>query len=287
MRQAKIGVQAMMLKEKFAELGAYETLKKIHELGYHAIEISQIPMTAENVSEIKRASDAFKIEIASLSGSLKPQVPGGESLTTHFDKIVADCQTLNSQIVRIGMLPFDAMHSLEAVLAFCREANEVARALLKHGIKLYYHNHHIEFIRYNGEYLLDIIRREAPDLGFEIDVHWVQRGGVSPVALLKEYAGKVDLIHLKDYRVAQIPAAAFDTLAAGDIQAFMTYFTSNIQFAELGQGNLDLPAIIEQGLASQARYFLVEQDELYGRDPFDCLATSRDYLVQLGFHDLF
>lgn len=44
MSQAKIGVQAMMLKEKFEELGAYDTLKKVSELGYHSIEISQIPM---------------------------------------------------------------------------------------------------------------------------------------------------------------------------------------------------------------------------------------------------
>ena len=57
MKQIKVGVQAMMLKGKFGELGAYETLKRVGELGYRCVEISQIPMTAENVAAMKRAQD--------------------------------------------------------------------------------------------------------------------------------------------------------------------------------------------------------------------------------------
>lgn len=277
----------MMLKEKFEELGAYETLKKVSEIGYNAVEISQIPMTPENVAEIKRATKDFGMEIASLSAGLKPVQEGQESLTTDFDKIVADCKTLDATILRIGMLPFDAMASLEKVIEFCHEANDVAEKLAEHGIKLYYHNHHIEFKKYDGKYLLDIIREEAPLLGFELDVHWVQRGGKNPVSVLKDYAGKVDLVHLKDYRVASIPPEAFDALKKGDSATFMTAFTNIIQFAELGEGSLDLPEIIEQSIASGARYLLVEQDDQYGRDPFDCLITSRDYLYNAGYKNLF
>ena len=43
--KTKIGVQAMMLKEKFEEIGTFETLKQVSELGYKAVEISKIPMT--------------------------------------------------------------------------------------------------------------------------------------------------------------------------------------------------------------------------------------------------
>ena len=55
----------------------------------------------------------------------------------------------------------------------------------------------------------------------------------------------------------------------------------------MGQGTLDLPAIIEQSIKSGARYLLVEQDDQYGRDPFDCLADSRDYLKEAGYAGLF
>lgn len=284
--QAKIGVQAMMLKEKFEELGPYETLKKVSELGYNAIEISQIPMTAENVAEIKKASEDFNLEIASLSANVKPAA-GNDDLETQYDKIVADCKTLGVDLVRIGMLPFESMKTLETVLDFCRQANDFAIKLKEEGIKLYYHNHHIEFKKYDGKFLLDIISEECPDLGFEIDLHWVQRGGLNPVDVLKKYSGKVDLIHLKDYRVGDIPEEAFKALDEGDVLTFYTAFTNIIEFAELGQGSMDYKPIIEQALESGVRYLLVEQDMLYGRDPFDCLADSRDHLITLGYKDLF
>lgn len=286
MTTAKIGVQAMMLKEKFEELGPYETLKKVSELGYNSVEISQIPMTDENVTEIKRARDKFNLEVASLSANVKP-APGNDDLETNFDKIVDNCKTLDVDLVRIGMLPFESMKSLETVLDFCREANEYAIKLKEHGIKLYYHNHHVEFKKYDGKFLLDIIAEECPDLGFEIDLHWVQRAGASPIDTLKRFAGKVDLIHLKDYRVGDIPEEAFASLDEGDVMTFYNAFTNIIEFAELGQGSMDYKPIIEQALESGVRYMLVEQDMLYGRDPFDCLADSRDHLVELGYKDLF
>lgn len=286
MTTAKIGVQAMMLKEKFEELGPYETLKKVSELGYNSVEISQIPMTDENVAEIKRARDKFNLEVASLSANVKP-APGNDDLETNFDKIVDNCKTLDVDLVRIGMLPFESMKSLETVLDFCREANEYAIKLKEHGIKLYYHNHHVEFKKYDGKFLLDIIAEECPDLGFEIDLHWVQRAGASPIDTLKRFAGKVDLIHLKDYRVGDIPEEAFASLDEGDVMTFYNAFTNIIEFAELGQGSMDYKPIIEQALESGVRYMLVEQDMLYGRDPFDCLADSRDHLIELGYEDLF
>lgn len=286
MTTAKIGVQAMMLKEKFEELGPYETLKKVSELGYNSVEISQIPMTDENVTEIKRARDKFNLEVASLSANVKP-APGNDDLETNFDKIVDNCKTLDVDLVRIGMLPFESMKSLETVLDFCREANEYAIKLKEHGIKLYYHNHHVEFKKYDGKFLLDIIAEECPDLGFEIDLHWVQRAGASPIETLKRFAGKVDLIHLKDYRVGDIPEEAFASLDEGDVMTFYNAFTNIIEFAELGQGSMDYKPIIEQALESGVRYMLVEQDMLYGRDPFDCLADSRDHLIELGYEDLF
>lgn len=45
--------------------------------------------------------------------------------------------------------------------------------------------------------------------------------------------------------------------------------------------------IIDQAVASGAQYLLIEQDDQYGRDSFDCLQTSRDNLVALGYENLF
>ncbi|WP_437385708.1 sugar phosphate isomerase/epimerase family protein [Plantibacter flavus] len=282
-----IGVQAMMLKDEFATTGPFETLRKVTEIGYHAVEISQIPMTAENVAELRRAKDELGMDIASLSAALSPGGAPGDTLEADLDKIVADARTLDTSMVRIGMLPFAAMASLDSVLDFCDRSNAVAERLADQGIRLYYHNHHIEFAKYDGRYLLDIIADRAPSMGLEIDVHWVQRGGLDPVATLAKYGDRVAMVHLKDYRIGTLPDEAFAALAAGDFAAFMQAFTGVVQFAEVGEGNLDFPAIIEQSQAIGAEYLLVEQDDQYGRSPLDCLQTSYDNLVAMGFADLF
>lgn len=284
MTKINVGVQAMMLKGKFDELGAYDTLKKVHEIGYGSVEISQIPMNAANVDAMRRAQDDFGIKIAAVSAGVAPNGPmPQETIATHFDKIVADCKALDCNFVRIGMLPFGCMASLDEVLHFCRMANVAAQKLADQGIKLYYHNHHIEFQRFEGKLLLDIIRENADKLGFELDVHWIHRGGCDPVKVIADYAGKVDLIHLKDYRIGHIPQEAFGMMAKGDFKGFMQAFNDVVQFAEVGEGTLDMDAIIKQSLASGAKYFFIEQDNLYGRDVFDCLKTSYDNIVKLGY----
>ncbi len=284
MKAIPVGVQAMMLREAFQTIGAYEALKKIHELGYHSAEISQIPMTAENVAEMQRAQRDFGIRFDALSTNVSPSgTPGQETLDTHFDKIVSDCKALNCSFLRIGMLPIDCMGSLEKVIAFSKAANAAAEKLAEHGIKLYYHNHHIEFRKFGGVIMLDIISENAPLLGFELDVHWIHRGGYDPVQIIRKYAGKVDLIHLKDYRIGALSEDAIAAHGKGDFDTFLSAFKNAVQFAEVGEGTLDMGAIIEASLEAGAKYFFIEQDELYGRDVFDCLETSRDNLRRLGY----
>ncbi|GAA1763624.1 sugar phosphate isomerase/epimerase family protein [Agromyces humatus] len=284
---AKIGVQAMMLKDSVAEIGAFEALRKVTEIGYHAVEVSQIPMTPENVAELDRARQELGVDIAALSAGLtKPAGSPNDSLTDDFDKIVADAKTLDSKMLRIGMLPFDAMRSLEAVLDFCDRTDEMAVRLADEGIRLYYHNHHIEFAKYDGRYLLDIIADRAPNVGLELDVHWLQRGGVDPVGVIRRYAGRVAMVHLKDYRIGQLPDEAFSMLEKGDFGGFMQAFSGVVQFAEVGEGNLDFTAIIDQSLESGAEYLLVEQDDLYGRTVYEALQTSYDNIVALGYSGL-
>jgi len=285
---AKIGVQAMMLKDSFAEIGAFETLRKVSAIGYNAVEISQIPMTAENVAELDRSRSELGMDIAALSVAMEtPKGRPGDSLQDHFDKIVDDAKRLDSKLLRIGMLPFPAMKSIGAVIDFAKQANDYAERLQEQGLGLYYHNHHIEFAKFDGKFMLDIIAENSPAMGMEIDVHWVQRGGLDPVRTLEKYAGRTAMVHLKDYRIGQLPQSAFGLLDSGDVMGFMAEFKNVVQFAEVGEGNLDFPSIIPAAQAAGAEYMLVEQDELYGRTVWDALQTSHDNLEAMGHADLF
>ncbi|MET3175899.1 UNVERIFIED_ORG: sugar phosphate isomerase/epimerase [Arthrobacter sp. UYCu721] len=285
---AKIGVQAMMLKDSFTEIGALETLRKVSGIGYNAVEISQIPMTSENVAELDRSRGELGMDIAALSVAMEtPKGRPGDSLAEHFDKIVDDAKRLDSKLLRIGMLPFPAMKSIGAVVDFAKQANDYAERLQEQGLGLYYHNHHIEFAKFDGKYMLDIIAENSPAMGMEIDVHWVQRGGLDPVRTLEKYAGRTAMVHLKDYRIGELPESAFGMLETGDVAGFMAEFKNVVQFAEVGEGNLDFASIIPAAQAAGAQYLLVEQDELYGRTVWEALQTSYDNLVALGQSELF
>lgn len=281
---ARIGVQMMMVRDKVATEGIYPVLERLAGLGYRAVEVSQIPTDTANVEGLDRARRELDLSVAALSVGLKKgPTTTGDALDTDFAKVVTDCRRLDCRFLRIGMMPFEAMVSKDAVIAFAKDAEAAAQRLAAEGITLAYHNHHVDFAKHDGETLFDIVRRISPTLHFEIDVHWVQRGGRNPVDVLAEFAGQVELVHLKDYRVATLPLEAMDLLAAGDLPGFMQAFTGLVQFAEVGAGNIDFGKVIPQALNSGAEYLLVEQDELYGRDAYDCLADSMAHIRALGY----
>ena len=289
-----IGVQmSTIAPNKMPHFDAYESMGKLADIGYHCVEISQVPMTAENVPGFRKAIDELGLNVSSCTASTSPMLPGmpGEFLCNPDDykKIVEDCRKLDCDMLRIGMLPMTCMGNYQKAVDFAKEANEYALKLKEDGIDLYYHNHHVEFVRYDGEFLLDIIRANAPALGFELDSHWIHRGGQDPVKFIKKYAGSIRLVHLKDYRIGEmpIPEGGVDFTSKEGMMKFMSNFTNIVQFAEVGEGTLDMPAIIQAGLEGGGEYFLVEQDDCYGRDPFDSLKISHDNLVKMGFGDWF
>lgn len=279
-----LGAQMMMLKDQVAAEGMWPVLERLADLDLHAVEVSQIPMTEAVAADLERGADELGIEVAALSTGLR-HVEGRDmdTLDTGFDKLVADCRRLRCRFARIGMMDFSAMVSKEAVEAWAGEADEYAVRLKAEGITLCYHNHHVDLHAFDGERIFDIVRRVAPDLHFEVDLHWVQRGGMAPLDMLAAYTGVCRLIHVKDYRVTALPHEALELFDAGRVAEGYDRFVNIIEFAEVGQGNMNWPVLLPAAAAAGAEYLLIEQDLTYGRDPFDCLADSRAYLRSIGY----
>lgn len=289
---AKIGVILMVIKKKIDELGVYESMKRLSDLGYRNIEISQIPMTPENVAEFQRACKDFGIKVCAMSAPLAPskmppmKLPEGapkmpprprqENLAEDYDKIVSDAKALDCNFLRVGMLPLQNLATKETLIDFAHEADAMSDRLAKDGISYYYHTHHFEFKKYDGQFALDIIRENSSKIGFELDVHWIWRGGMDPVQFIKSYQGRVKLLHLKDYRIG-----------SPDFSKGFGGMMDIVQFAEVGEGTLDMPKIIETGIDCGAEYLIIEQDNTYGRDEFESLRISAENLRKMGFADLF
>ena len=281
---AVVGLQLMMLKDRINEKGMYEVLREVRELDIDAVEVSQVEMTDELIDDLVRGRADFGVETAAMSASIAPG-GNGFALETEFDRAVEACRKTGSRFLRIGMMPFTAMTSKAATEEWAASVEPYAARLAEQGITLCYHNHHVDLIQFEGERIFDIVRRVAPSLLFEVDLHWVQRGGMAPLDMLEAYAGVCKLIHVKDFRVAPMPADAVEKLQAKelDMKDFYGIFLSLAQFAEVGQGNMNWPALLPAAEKAGAEYFLIEQDDTYGRDPIDCIRESREYLKSIGY----
>ena len=279
-----LGLQLMMLKDQINEKGMYEVLRQVRELDIDAVEVSQVEMTDELIDDLVRGKADFGVETAAMSASIAPG-GNGFALETEFDRAVEACRKTGARFLRIGMMPFTAMTSKEACEQWAGEVEPYAARLAEQGVTLCYHNHHVDLIQFEGERIFDIVRRVAPSLLFEVDLHWVQRGGMAPLDMLEAYAGVCKLIHVKDFRVAPMPADAVEKLQAKelDMKDFYGIFLSLAQFAEVGQGNMNWPALLPAAQKAGAEYFLIEQDDTYGRDPIDSIRESREYLKSIGY----
>lgn len=285
---ARIGIQLMMLKEHVAQQGLLPVLERVRETGFEVVEVSQIPLSEENLVALETAREQLGIEVAAISATTSLP-PGGEGPTLRDDLAlhVEHARRAGTRMIRIGMMPTSALRSREAFDVFVAEVDGYAEQLATEGISLSYHNHHVEFARVDGTTLLEKLRAGAPHLRYEIDCHWVQRGGRDPERTLAEFAGVLDLVHLKDHRIALPSAEVLDARDAGDRETWERYWGGDIvQFAEVGEGTLDWRPVIEQALASGAHHLLIEQDRTYGRDIWESLAASRAHLGALGYEGM-
>ena len=222
------------------------TMHKLKEIGYPAVQVSGI---GEDISpfEVRTIADDAGMKICATHES-------GDMIRQRPHDVVEKLQTLG---VTHTAYPYPAGVDFKdpaAVKAMVSDLDAAGAVLREAGCVLSYHNHAIEFIRLGDETLMDYIARATSpeNLQFEIDTYWVQFGGGDPVAWCRKAAGRMDVLHCKDYGFS------------ADNQPF---------YAEVGYGNLDFPAIVEAADAAGTKWFVVEQDTCPG-DPFVSLEKS-------------
>jgi len=122
---------------------------------------------------------------------------------------------------------------LAAVQENCRKA----------GLRFAWHNHDFEFVpTADGVVPQRVILDAAPEIGWEIDVAWVVRGGSDPLAWIDEYASRIVAAHVKD--IAH-PGEKLDEDGWDDV----------------GHGTMNWPAIMTALRdKTPARVFVMEHD---------------------------
>lgn len=231
-----------------------ETLKKVSAIGYRVVQISAFrPIDPQ---EVKTMLD-------------------GEGLTcciTHidYDRLTDDLPAVIDQHklweckhVAVGSMPGPYQENgVDGIKKFAEEANEIGRKLHEAGLTFSYHNHSFEFVRVGDKTMMDILFEETDPryVQAELDTYWVQHGGADVIQWINKMKNRMPVIHVKD----------------------MTIEPPRTQvMAEVGEGNLNWPGILEACKEAGVEYYAVEQDICPG-DPFDSLAISYKNLRAMG-----
>jgi sugar phosphate isomerase/epimerase len=232
------------------------TLARLRKIGYTAVQVSGLP-AAITPKEVAKAAQNNGLTIASTHMNWN-------RFMDDLDAVVEEHKLYQCSHPAIGGLFEERHRGLEGIRIFLEELAPVAERLRKEGMDFSYHNHHHEFVKFNGKpWLQHLYEMASPkDLKAEIDTYWVQAGGASPVKWVKLMAGRMPILHLKEMAIDADRKVHFDWI---------------------GNGNLDWPEIMHAATEGGVEYAMYEQDDCYQENPFELAEKSFRYLESLGY----
>ncbi|MBZ0294130.1 MAG: sugar phosphate isomerase/epimerase [Anaerolineae bacterium] len=230
-----------------------KSMQRIRDIGYRAVQISAIGPIDD--AEVKQIVDDNGLTICNTHIGYDP-------LWNDIDRVIEQHRLWDCRHVAIGSLPKPYREAgEEGFIRFAKEASEVGKKLHEAGLTFSYHNHSFEFVRFGKRTALDVIYEESDPnyLQAEIDTYWIQHGGGDPMAWIRRMENRMPVIHLKD----------------------MVMVDGQQTMAEVGEGNLNWPAILQACEDAKVEWYAVEQD-ICQRDPFESLKISYDNLSAMG-----
>ena len=242
-----ISVQLYSLREMAAQ-DFPAVLRAIAEIGYVGIEFAGF--NNRSPAEIAKLVKELGLKVSSAHVALPIPENVAELIDTYGPFGV---KTLVS-----GFGP-DEFKTLDGVKASAARFQKAAELLKPHGMAFAVHNHFWEFESLpDGQVPYDIMLAEAPDAFSELDVYWAQVGGHAPAPVVKKYASRLPLLHIKDGTVGEGRA-----------------------FTAVGDGVVDLKATIAAADPSVTKWLIVEIDNIDG-DMLAAIRKSYTYLVGNG-----
>ena len=208
------------------------TAKKLKEMGYDYIQYSGGPYDPE---VIKRVSEESGLPV------VLTHVPM-DRIINDTDKLMEEHASFGCYNIGLGAMPLDAIRDEKLCKETIAKLNDSGKRMAEKGFKFFYHNHHIEFYKHNGQTVFDYMIENAPYINFTADTYWLQYGGVDVLDYLEKLKGRIECVHLKDYTIVD------------DGDWFKPQFTS------VGDGTINYGKIVPKLKEWGVKYFLVEQD---------------------------
>jgi sugar phosphate isomerase/epimerase len=267
----RMGLQLYTLREQMAADPA-STLAAIAAAGYWQVELMKIDQDAIKLAAIARDA-GLCVHSAFLDHNIitAPQLEGVLSL----DSVLEIAQRIGLRHVVFGYIAKDQRDTADKCRAIADAANVAADKTRAAGMRMCYHNHSFEFQPFAHEadkqpdakpytaYDIFIERFDPQHMEFELDVFWVKIGGHDPLAMMRRLAGRISQVHLKDM-LADTPVITDESAVPNDA------------FQELGDGVIDIPAVMRLAKEIGVDQCHVEQDQ--SPAPLESIVQSYEYL---------
>ena len=251
----RIGAQLYTVRDYMqTERDIARSLERVANIGYKAVQASGHGKIEPE--RLRRLCDDMDLKIVITHSDPARIINDTEAL-------IAEHDILGCEYIGIGGMP--GRYVIDSWIDIFREDFiGPARLMRGRGKHFMYHNHAIEFSMIAGKRVIDrLLDMFSPDeMGFTFDTYWAQAAGCDVRLWIEKLGGRVPVVHLKD----------MDVIRA----------TNEKKMAPVGEGNmnwLDICAAFEK---AGTQWMMVEQDYCE-RDEFDCLRSSYEYLVSLGY----
>ena len=225
-----------------ADIG--KTLGRVKKVGYDAVQLSALgPIDPKELAKILQNEGL----------TCCATHVGLDRMRDQTQQVIEDQKLWGCKYTAIGGF-FKKDTTFQDWMSFAEQYNTIARKFDGSGIAIGYHNHSHELVKYDGRTVLEmLIEKLSPKVWFEIDTYWIQHGGGDPIQWIKKVKDRIPCVHLKD----------------------MAITPDRVQImAEIGEGNLNWDGILPACRDAKVEWYIIEQDECNGKDPFQCVATS-------------
>lgn len=229
MRNIPVAAQTYTLRDELSK--DYEgTIEKVVQIGFNAIEIGGFgPYTTEEWNTLLN-----RLNLSIVSNHIQI-----EMLEESFNHIVEFNHAIGNHRLVCPYLREERRQDAEDYKRTAESLNNIGRKCKNKGFELFYHNHAFEFQKFDGQYGLDILFNYTdPQLvKFELDTCWIRYGGEDPAQYIEKYAGRCQIIHLKDLTADK-----------------------KLTFTEVGEGIIDFDSIFRASVKAGVEWFIIEQD---------------------------
>ncbi len=277
-KKLPVGVQLYSVRTDL-EKDFYGTLKAIREMGYAGVEFYG-EYYGNSVVQVKR----WCTELGLIPFS--NHVPF-QQMIDDVDKVIAENTVLGVQYIVFPYMDEASRPGIdpEQFKATVKKIGEVGAKVREAGFQLLYHNHDFEFVKFPDgtvgyDYIFSSNARE--NVQNELDVCWADYAGFDPVEVLKKYAGQTPVVHMKDYylegKLSKAPYALIGISTDNSMKDDGGWF----EYRPLGDGQVDIPAVLKAAIDGGSQWLCVEQDEPNkGLTRLEGVAKSVKYLKSL------